>query len=83
MSLCLAEPELQPKAASCGSWLAPECPTHPNPAYQWPVLWVHNAETSAVALNKAGKGSAGQLAQGVSHAGTDAPLPGPSLWSVH
>lgn len=63
--------------------MAPECPTRPNPASQWPVLWEHKAETSAVALNKAGKGSAGQLARRVSHAGTDALLPGPSLGSVH
>lgn len=82
-SLCLAEPELQHKAASGGSWMAPECPTRPNPASQWPVLWEHKAETSAVALNKAGKGSAGPLARRVSHAGTDALLPGPSLGSVH
>lgn len=39
----------------------------------------HKTETSAVTLSKVGEGSAGELAQGLSHTKTYALLPGLSL----
>lgn len=60
-------------------WLLNAPPAPSKPASRHAMFQKHKTETSAVTLSKVGEGSAGELAQGLSHKKTDVLLPGLSL----